>query len=59
MLSVVNAAAGGDLTRDFEVTGDDSIAQMGDGIRKFFSDLRQSIGGISDTAASLTISSKD
>ncbi|MEM1415089.1 MAG: methyl-accepting chemotaxis protein [Myxococcota bacterium] len=46
ILGVVRAAAGGDLTHEVTVSGSDPIGQLGEGLARFLSDLRQSIGGI-------------
>ena len=54
MLSVVDAAADGDLTRTVTVTGTDSIGRMGDGLGTFLGDLRDRVRGISGTAQALT-----
>ena len=59
ILDVVNAAAGGDLTKDVTVSGSDAIGQLGEGLAQFFSDLRGSIGGISQNAGSLASSSEE
>ena len=53
MLEVVNAAAGGDLTREIHVAGEDAIGQMGEGLGGFISELRVSIGGIAENAQTL------
>ena len=57
MLEVVNAAAHGDLTKTISVSGSDAIGQMGEGLQRFLSDLRSSIGTISQTSTTLTDSS--
>lgn len=59
MLGVVDAAAGGDLTRELTVSGADPVGRMGDGLRRFFTDLRDSVRGIVGTAAALTGSSEE
>ncbi|QJW96475.1 methyl-accepting chemotaxis protein [Frigoriglobus tundricola] len=59
MLSVVDAAAAGDLTRELTVSGADLIGRMGDGLRRFFTDLRDSVRGIVGTANALTGSSEE
>ncbi len=54
LLEVVNAASAGDLTRAVPVSGQDTIGQLGEGLGRFFRDLRESIGeiaGHSDTLA--------
>ena len=53
MLEVVAAAATGDLTREISVSGNDSIGQMGEGLSRFFRDLRTSIASIAANATSL------
>lgn len=53
MLEVVAAAATGDLTREITVSGSDSIGQMGEGLARFFRDLRSSIASIASNAMSL------
>jgi methyl-accepting chemotaxis protein len=59
ILAVVSAASQGDLTREITVKGEDAIGQMGEGLAKFFGDLRQSIGGIARNAQALACSSED
>jgi methyl-accepting chemotaxis protein len=59
MLSVVNAAAEGDLTQEITVTGTDAIGQLGSGLTKFFGDLRGSISSIAGNAQSLASSSEE
>jgi methyl-accepting chemotaxis protein len=58
ILDVVNAAAGGDLTREITVKGDDAIGQMGESLDKFFSDLRRSVGAIAQNATSVSSASE-
>ncbi|MBX9927953.1 MAG: methyl-accepting chemotaxis protein [Gemmatimonadaceae bacterium] len=53
ILAVVNAAADGDLTQEITVSGDDAIGQLGEGLARFFSDLRGSITGIAGSAGTL------
>jgi len=59
MLTVVSAASQGDLTQNITVRGTDAIGQMGEGLGKFFGDLRGSIGQISQTATKLTTASDE
>jgi methyl-accepting chemotaxis protein len=59
MLAVVNAAAQGDLTQEITVMGEDAIGQMGEGLAKFLTDLRGSIGEIGKTAQTLGSSSEE
>ena len=53
ILTVVQAAHRGDLTLTISCTGEDAIGQVGQGLRKFFGDLRRSIGGIMQNADAL------
>lgn len=53
ILTVVNAAACGDLTQSISVTGDDPIGQMGKSLASFFGDLRKSMASISENAIAL------
>ncbi|MCB0332252.1 MAG: PAS domain-containing protein [Bdellovibrionales bacterium] len=59
ILSVVNAAAEGDLTQEISISGEDAIGQMGEGLSRFFSDLRVSMGQIRDNAQNLAASSEE
>ncbi len=59
MLSVVSAAAHGDLTQEITVNGSDSIGQMGGELSKFFANLRRSIGSIGENAEKLSLSSME
>jgi len=59
MLQVVAAAANGDLTRQISVRGDDAVGQMGEGLDRFFSDLRSRINTISQTSINLTSSAEE
>jgi len=59
ILAVVNAAANGDLTSEVTVTGADAIGQMGEGLAKFFSQLRGSIGNIAGNAQTLAAASEE
>ncbi len=58
MLDVVSHAAEGDLSRPIAVTGEDAIGQMGDGLARFFVNLRENIGGIAGQAHTLARSSE-
>ncbi len=53
ILAVVEAAAGGDLTQTIEISGTDSIGQMGEGLALFLTNLRASISGIAGQARAL------
>jgi methyl-accepting chemotaxis protein len=59
MLSVVQSAAQGDLTKEITVAGQDPIGQMGDGLKQFFSSLRGDIGSIGETAQSVSAASEE
>lgn len=59
MLSVVSAAAKGDLTQEITVKGTDAVGQMGEGLSQFFKDLRKSISDIANTAQTLSSSSEE
>ncbi len=59
ILDVVTAAAGGDLTQQVTVKGEDAIGQMGEGLARFFEDLRRSIASIGQTAMTLSSSSEE
>ena len=59
MLAVVNAAREGDLTKPLTVSGSDAAGQMGEGLSRFFADLRQSVAGIAQNAQALASSSEE
>ncbi|HXM63194.1 MAG TPA: methyl-accepting chemotaxis protein [Terriglobales bacterium] len=59
ILTVVSAAGQGDLTREIQVHGSDAIGQMGEGLAKFFTDLRRSIGSIGASAMTLASASEE
>ena len=59
ILDVVTAAAKGDLTREITVSGSDSMGQMGQGLGKFFGNLRQSMSNIGMNANALAGSSEE
>ena len=59
ILSVVSAAGQGDLTQEIQVRGSDAIGQMGEGLAKFFTDLRGSIGSIGASAMNLASASEE
>jgi methyl-accepting chemotaxis protein len=58
ILEVVNSASRGDLTREILVKGADSIGQMGEGLSKFLSNLRQSVSSIAEMAQTLASASR-
>lgn len=59
ILSVVNSAMNGDLTKPLDVSGNDAVGQMGEGLNRFFSDLRKSISSISENATALAGASEE
>ncbi|WP_425616247.1 PAS domain-containing methyl-accepting chemotaxis protein [Anatilimnocola sp. NA78] len=59
MLEVVAAATSGDLTREITVKGTDSIGQMGEGLTRFFTDLRRSVTSIAQNASALAGASEE
>ncbi len=59
ILSVVSAAGQGDLTQEISVRGSDAIGQMGEGLTKFFTDLRGNIGSIGASAMNLASASEE
>ncbi len=59
ILDVVNAAGNGDLTKQVTVSGLDAIGQLGDGLARFFGNLRTSISNIAGNAQSLASSSEE
>jgi methyl-accepting chemotaxis protein len=59
ILGVVNAAAGGDLTREVPVRGADTIGQLGEGLAGFLMNLRGHVSNIAQTAQTLAGSSQE
>jgi len=59
LLTVVAAAADGDLTREITVRGDDSIGKMAAGLDKLLANLRVSLTGIGQTVMGLASSSEE
>lgn len=59
MLTVVRAAADGDLTQEVSVNGEDAIGQMGEGLGRLISSLRTSIQAIADNATTLASASEE
>lgn len=59
ILEVVKAAAEGDLTRQIELTGEDAIGQMADGMRGLLDSLRQTIEPIANNARQLRSASSE
>ena len=59
LLDAVTAATTGDLTREITVSGSDPMGQVGEGLTKFFTQLRKTIGNIGQNATSLAGSSEE
>ena len=59
ILSVVSAAASGDLTQEITVSGNDAVGEMADGLKRFFTDLRKSVASIADNASALAGASEE
>jgi methyl-accepting chemotaxis protein len=59
LLDVVSAAAEGDLTQEITVAGKDPMGQVGEGLARFFTQLRQSISMIGANAHSLASSGEE
>ncbi len=59
ILTVVEAAAAGDLTQSLTITGTDPIGQMAMKLEGFLSNLRSSVASISDNATALAGASEE
>ena len=59
ILSVVNAAADGDLTVAVPVSGQDPVGQIGESLARFLSDLRTRIAAISQNSHSLAAAAEE
>jgi methyl-accepting chemotaxis protein len=59
MLAVVDGAAQGDLTRQVEVVGEDTIGRMGTGLSKLLNDLRGRLVTIRENASVLSQSAEE
>ncbi len=59
ILEAVIAASEGNLTKEVNVAGSDPVGQMGEGLRKFLTNLRESMGKIGSNAHSLSTSSDE
>jgi len=57
LLSVVDSALQGDLTRSVTIKGDDIIGRMGEGVEKLLDELRDNLSHIKSSAGALTTSS--
>lgn len=58
LLTVVHAAAAGDLTQEITVKGSDAIGKMGEGLEAFIQNLRHSMGALSQSAEMLAATSE-
>ena len=58
LLTVVNASAAGDLTKDVNVSGEDPVGQLGEGLKKMVGDLRDVIGQVVQSANQFTEGSR-
>ncbi len=59
ILTVVSAAAKGDLTQTIEVSGSDPVGQLGDSLSAFFASLGNSIATIGENATALAGASEE
>ncbi len=59
ILSVVNAAANGDLTHEVAIKGDDAVGQLGLGLERLLADLRGNISSIAENATALAGASEE
>ncbi len=59
ILDVVKAASEKDLTKELNVSGEDDAGQIGLGLGKFFENLREVMGLLSEQANSLAASSEE
>ncbi len=59
LLTVVAAAAQGDLTQKIAVSGDDAAGQMAAGLDRLLADLRNNVSSISKTAMGVASSSEE
>jgi methyl-accepting chemotaxis protein len=59
ILAVVDAAAGGDLTRQIALGGDDAVGRLALRLNAFFGTMRKSVGNIADNATTLGAASEE
>ena len=59
ILSVVDAAARGDLTRQITVGGDDAVGRLALRLNAFLGSMRRSVGNIADNATTLGAASEE
>jgi methyl-accepting chemotaxis protein len=58
ILTVVDAATTGDLTRQVTLSGDDPLARMGAGVTRLLADLRENVSSINQTADTIATASQ-
>ncbi|UDY24093.1 methyl-accepting chemotaxis protein [Nocardioides sp. Kera G14] len=58
LLSMVEAAAAGDLTQTVDIDGDDNVGLMAAGLRKLLDALRASMGTIGQTADGVSVAAE-
>ncbi len=58
LLTVVNAAADGDLTQEITVTGDDAVGELASGLQRMIADLTGVISQVVEGAAQFTEGSR-
>lgn len=58
LLSVVTAAAEGDLSKEVTVTGEDAVGELANGLRKMIGDLKDVISQVVEGAAQFTEGSR-
>lgn len=59
LLTVVDAASQGDLTREVSVKGKDPVGRLGEGLARLFLNLRDIIGNIGSTALTVGSSAEE
>jgi methyl-accepting chemotaxis protein len=59
ILKVVDAAAGGDLTRPVTIDSDDAIGRVGKSLAAFLNNMRKSIGAIAGNSTTLGAASEE
>ncbi len=57
ILEVVRSANDGDLTKEVSFTGEDTVGQLGEGVRKLVSGMRSRLSAIDESADAVTSSS--
>jgi len=59
LLSVVDAAAGGDLTQKIPISGEDAVGKLAQSLGRFLSNMRGSVSGIAANAITLGAASEE